>query len=63
MEKNPEAKEFFKMVGPNNTEPIVRTFLGPGTYALTLTRPDTMIWIMNHNVSTPPRSPDPGPNP
>jgi hypothetical protein len=22
----------------------------PAAYALTLTRPDTMIWIMNHDV-------------
>lgn len=44
-------KEFFKLVGPEGTNPIVRTFLGPGTYALTLTRPDTMIWIMNHNAT------------
>jgi len=51
LDKNPEVKEFFKMVGPNDGEPIVRTFLGPGTYALTLTRPDTMIWIMNHNAT------------
>lgn len=51
LEKNPAVKEHFKMVGPNDSQPIVRTFLGPGTYALTLTRPDTMIWIINHNVS------------
>jgi hypothetical protein len=27
--------------------------LAPGAYALTLTRPDTMIWILNHDVSHP----------
>lgn len=51
LDKDPKVKEHFKMVGPNNDEPIVRTYLGPGTYALTLTRPGTMIWILNHNVS------------
>ncbi|KAF2722513.1 FAD/NAD(P)-binding domain-containing protein [Polychaeton citri CBS 116435] len=51
LEKDPEVKEFYKMVGPNDSEPIVRTYLGPGTYALTLTRPDTMIWIMNHDAT------------
>jgi 2-polyprenyl-6-methoxyphenol hydroxylase-like FAD-dependent oxidoreductase len=28
LDKNPKVKEFFKMVGPNEDEPIVRTFLG-----------------------------------
>lgn len=51
LDQDPEVKDFYKMAGPNNSEPIVRTFLGPSTYALTLTRPDTMIWIMNHDVS------------
>ncbi|EME87343.1 uncharacterized protein MYCFIDRAFT_184415 [Pseudocercospora fijiensis CIRAD86] len=51
LEKNPEVKDFFKMVGPDGDCPCVRTFLGPGTYALTLTRPDTMIWIINHNAT------------
>ena len=48
LDKDPEVKEFFKLV---EGEPCVRTFLGPGTYALTLTREDTMIWIMNHDVT------------
>lgn len=48
LDKDPEVKEFFKMV--EGKHPIVRTYLGPSTYALTLTRPDTMIWIMNHDV-------------
>ncbi|PVH92858.1 FAD/NAD(P)-binding domain-containing protein [Periconia macrospinosa] len=49
LDKNPEVKEFFKMQ-PGN-EPIVRTFLGPSTYALTLSREDVMVWIMNHDVT------------
>jgi len=49
LEKNPEVKEFFKLMP--NKEPIVRTWLGPSTYALTLTREDVMVWIMNHDVS------------
>ncbi|TKA76108.1 hypothetical protein B0A49_03509 [Cryomyces minteri] len=49
LDKNPKVKEFFHMV--NGTEPIVRTWLGPSTYALTLTRDDAMIWIMNHDAS------------
>jgi 2-polyprenyl-6-methoxyphenol hydroxylase-like FAD-dependent oxidoreductase len=28
LDQNPKVKEFFAMVGPNNDEPIVRTFLG-----------------------------------
>ncbi|KAK5657895.1 hypothetical protein OQA88_2444 [Cercophora sp. LCS_1] len=52
LDKNPEVKEFFKMQqGDTGDEPIIRTWLGPGTYAMTLTRPDTMIWIMNHDVT------------
>lgn len=49
LDKNPEVKEFFGKV--NGTDPIIRTWLGPSTYALTLTRDDTMIWIMNHDVT------------
>jgi len=49
LDQNPKVKEFFKMV--EGDHPIVRTWLGPSTYALTLTRPDTMIWIMNHDVT------------
>ncbi|KAK0640654.1 hypothetical protein B0T16DRAFT_430764 [Cercophora newfieldiana] len=52
LDKNPEVKEFFKMQkGETGEEPIIRTWLGPGTYAMTLTRPETMIWIMNHDVT------------
>jgi 2-polyprenyl-6-methoxyphenol hydroxylase-like FAD-dependent oxidoreductase len=28
LDQNPEVREFFAMAGPNNDEPIVRTFLG-----------------------------------
>ena len=49
LDQNPKVKEFFHMVEGNR--PIVRTWLGPSTYALTLTREDTMIWIMNHDVT------------
>ncbi|KAF2806385.1 FAD/NAD(P)-binding domain-containing protein [Mytilinidion resinicola] len=49
LDQNPEVKEFFKMM-PGN-EPIVRTWLGPSTYALTLTREDVMVWIVNHDVT------------
>jgi len=48
LDQNPEVKEFFKLMP--NKEPIVRTWLGPSTYALTLTREDVMVWIMNHDV-------------
>ena len=51
LDKNPEVKEFYRKVGPDGDQPIVRVYLGPGTYALALTRPDTMIWIINHDVS------------
>ncbi|KAK7940893.1 uncharacterized protein PG986_013280 [Apiospora aurea] len=49
--QHPEVSEFFKMAGPNKDQPIIRTWLGPGTYAMTLSRADTMIWIMNHDVT------------
>lgn len=49
LDKDPEVKEFFHMI--DGKHPIVRTWLGPSTYALTLTRPETMIWIMNHDVT------------
>lgn len=57
LDKNPKVKEFFKMM-PGN-EPIVRTWLGPSTYALTLTREDVMVWIMNHDVCIALRRMDP----
>lgn len=49
LDENPEVKEFFSLI--NGTEPIVRTWLGPSTYGLTLTRPDRMIWIVNHDAT------------
>ncbi|KAF8854879.1 FAD/NAD(P)-binding domain-containing protein [Acephala macrosclerotiorum] len=49
LDANPKVKEFFGMV--NGEDPIVRTWLGPGTYALTLTRPDLMIWVINHDAT------------
>ncbi|KAF2188639.1 hypothetical protein K469DRAFT_737428 [Zopfia rhizophila CBS 207.26] len=42
-------RKVFRMV-PGN-ESIVRTWLGPSTYAFTLTREDVMVWIMNHDVT------------
>jgi len=49
LDANPEVKEFFSLI--NGTDPIVRTWLGPSTYALTLTRPDLMVWIVNHDAT------------
>lgn len=49
LDKNPEVKEFFSLI--DGTDPIVRTWLGPSTYGLTLTRPDRMIWIVNHDAT------------
>ncbi|KAK3504164.1 hypothetical protein B0T13DRAFT_412501 [Neurospora crassa] len=54
LDQKPELKKFFSMhipEGGGKPEPIVRTWLGPGTYAMQLTRPDTVIWIMNHDVT------------
>ncbi|KXX78132.1 6-hydroxynicotinate 3-monooxygenase [Madurella mycetomatis] len=52
LDKDPEVKEFFKMQkGKTGNEPIIRTWLGPGTYAMTLTREDTIVWVMNHDVT------------
>ncbi|EON65625.1 hypothetical protein W97_04864 [Coniosporium apollinis CBS 100218] len=49
LDKNPEVREFFRLV--NGTDPIVRTWLGPMTYAMTLTREDVMVWLLNHEVT------------
>ncbi|KAH8667967.1 putative 3-hydroxybenzoate 6-hydroxylase 1 [Tricladium varicosporioides] len=52
LDKNPEVKQTFSMVdGINGRHPVVRTFLAPGGYALTFTRSDLMIWIINHDVT------------
>ena len=51
LDQDPEVKHFYRMWGEGNDEPIVRVYLGPGTYALTLARPDTMIWIINHDAT------------
>ncbi|KAI1201232.1 hypothetical protein F5X97DRAFT_320603 [Nemania serpens] len=52
LDKHPELKEFFgNMPGKNDGEPIIRKFLGPGTYAMVLSRPGTLVWVMNHNVT------------
>ena len=53
LDKNPEVKDFYRMVGPDGDKPIVRVYLGPGTYALALRRPETMIYVINHDVSIP----------
>ncbi|OCL09263.1 hypothetical protein AOQ84DRAFT_375959 [Glonium stellatum] len=49
LDENPEAKELFDMT--NGNELIVRTWLGPLTYALTPTREDLIVWIMNYDVT------------
>ncbi|KAL7625939.1 hypothetical protein AAE478_002708 [Parahypoxylon ruwenzoriense] len=53
LDKNPELKEFLKMGGQNNDEPMVRTWLGPGTYGMVLIRREICVWLMNHDASTP----------
>ncbi|GAB7360423.1 hypothetical protein MBLNU230_g8379t1 [Neophaeotheca triangularis] len=49
LDKYEDTKEFFAM--KDGEEPIVRTFFGPGTYALTLTNKDVVVWIMNHDAT------------
>ncbi|KAI1759384.1 FAD/NAD(P)-binding domain-containing protein [Hypoxylon sp. FL1150] len=51
LDENPKLKEFLKMGGDNNDEPMVRTWLGPGTYAMVLIRRETCVWLMNHDVT------------
>ncbi|KAI0105616.1 FAD/NAD(P)-binding domain-containing protein [Hypoxylon sp. NC0597] len=51
LDKNPKLKEFLKMGGENGDEPMVRTWLGPGTYAMVLIRRETCVWIMNHDIT------------
>lgn len=48
LNKDPEVKEFFST---KSGDPIVRTFLGPGTYGLTLNREGTVCWIINHDAT------------
>ena len=50
LKQNSELREFYRMAGPNGDEPIVRVYLGPGTYGMVLTRADSMVFIINHNV-------------
>ncbi|EPE37104.1 FAD/NAD(P)-binding protein [Glarea lozoyensis ATCC 20868] len=49
LDQDEEVKKTFCMI--DGSKPIVRTFLAPDAYALCLTRPDLMIWIMNHNTT------------
>ncbi|KAI0004846.1 FAD/NAD(P)-binding domain-containing protein [Xylariaceae sp. FL0662B] len=51
LDKNPKVKEFLKLGGENQDEPIVRTWLGPGTYGMVLTRSDACVWLMNHDTT------------
>ncbi|KAI1093234.1 FAD/NAD(P)-binding domain-containing protein [Rostrohypoxylon terebratum] len=51
LEKNPKLKEFLKLGGPNGNEPMVRTWLGQGTYCMVLVRKETCVWIMNHDIT------------
>ncbi|KAI1503375.1 hypothetical protein F5X99DRAFT_375941 [Biscogniauxia marginata] len=51
LDKNSKVKEFFRMAGDNGDEPVIRTWLGPGTYAMTMIRPGTCIWVINHDVT------------
>lgn len=50
LKEDKNVKEFFKLM-PGD-ESILRAWLAPGGYALTLTRPDTTVWVMNHDVSS-----------
>ncbi|TKX22618.1 FAD-binding domain-containing protein 29 [Elsinoe australis] len=49
MDKDPVVKEHFGL--QDGSDPIVRTFFAPGSYALTLTRKDVVVWIINHDVT------------
>lgn len=50
LDQKPDLKAFFHRVGPNRDQPVIRAFLGPGTYGMVLTRSDVLVWIINHNV-------------
>lgn len=51
LDKNPKLKEFLKLGGPNGDEPMVRTWLGSGTYCMVLVRKETCVWLMNHDIT------------
>ncbi|KAI0480947.1 hypothetical protein GGR56DRAFT_628274 [Xylariaceae sp. FL0804] len=51
IDKNEEVAEFYKMMGPHGINPCVKTWLGPGTYAMTMVNDTTAIWIMNHDTT------------
>ena len=53
LETNHKVKEFYCMLGPDGDQPVIRVFLGPGTYGLVLTRPSAIVWIINHDVCVP----------
>ncbi|KAK2068950.1 hypothetical protein P8C59_003564 [Phyllachora maydis] len=48
LDADPAVARFFAL---HQGDPIVRTFLGPGTYGLTLTRADAVVWIVNHDAT------------
>lgn len=49
LDADPQVKEFFEL--KDGVDPIVRTWFGPGSYALTLTRDDFVVWIINHDAT------------
>ncbi|GAB7330148.1 hypothetical protein MBLNU13_g01824t1 [Cladosporium sp. NU13] len=49
LDSDPEVKEAYSL--KDGVDPIVRTYFAPGSYALTLTRKDVVVWIINHDVT------------
>ncbi|KAI1074374.1 hypothetical protein F5B20DRAFT_586388 [Whalleya microplaca] len=49
LEDSPEISEGFALAQTDETDgTIARPWLGPGTYAMTLRLPDSVIWLINH---------------
>ncbi|KAF2489511.1 FAD/NAD(P)-binding domain-containing protein [Lophium mytilinum] len=48
LDEHPEVKDFIPL---KDGQPVVRTWVGPSTYAMTATQEDLIIWTMNHDVT------------
>lgn len=49
LDQNQEVKDFFTLA--DNGRPMLRSWLGPSTYALTFTLPEKVVWVINHDTT------------
>ncbi|KAF2805625.1 FAD/NAD(P)-binding domain-containing protein [Mytilinidion resinicola] len=48
LDEHPEVRDFIPL---KDGKPIVRTWLGPSTYAITFTLKDLIVWTINHDAT------------